>query len=103
MDNVAFTKRVNQLVNQFLKVQAKELVAIQRQEVPVDTGTLRASIAMKLVGQNEWLIGYRPDLLKAKSKGKDYAPEVFWGSVRNGRKPNDWITRTIKDYKIVKV
>ena len=82
MDNIAFTKIVNRLVDQKLKINAKEIEAIMKREVPVDTGTLRASITNARSGQNEYKIGYTPEFLKAKNNGIDYAPFVYWGSVK---------------------
>ena len=79
-------------MNQELKKDANITQEIMRGEVPVDTGTLQASIGIEQTNDNGYRVGHRKGLLIAKS-GYDYGEIVFFGSGR--RKPNRWIERTI--------
>lgn len=92
IDEISATKYVNKVMDQKLRVIAKEIIAIMRTEVPVDTGTLRASIGSEQIDQNYYRIGHRKGLLIAKS-GEDYGVDVYFGT--KGKKPNDWIGRTM--------
>lgn len=92
INELVATKYTNKVVDQYLRKVSKGIVAIMRNEVPVDTGVLRASVASEQIAQNYYRIGHRKGLLIAKS-GQDYGADVYFGT--KGKRPNDWIGRTM--------
>lgn len=89
-------KQLNKIVDDKIKDIALDTYVTMRQEVPVDTGLLRASVSYMKLKPLNYRIGHRPKFLE-RIEGVDYGTIVYFGS--RGRRPNDWINRTIARIK----